>query len=198
MNSIDAQQELAFIKKVIADSRTAISGDGKDLIVWGLVVVIGMVTSYVAIQFDYTISKLLLWAALIGIGWTYTLVNEFQNRKKNRFKTFGGKILGSLWMGCGIVMTLVGFLTTTTGALKSWGIIPMISLVLGIGYLVTGVVHDNRWTRLSALGWWGGAIIMFIWPGQYMFLLFSAMMIAFQIVPGMKLYQQWKSQHASE
>lgn len=198
MDAIDAQQELAFIKKVIDDSRTAISSNGKDLIVWGLLVVIGMVTMFVDSQLGYTIPKLLLWAALIGIGWTYTLVSVYQNRKKTRFRTFGGKILGSLWMGCGIVMTLIGFLTTTTGALKSWGIIPMISLVLGIGYLVTGVVHDNRWTRLSAFGWWGGGIIMLIWPGQYMFLLFGAMMIVFQIFPGVKLHQQWKLQHAGE
>jgi len=196
MDSIDAQQELAFIKKVIDDSRTAIGGEGKDLIVWGLLVVIGMVTMFIDSQFGFAISKLVLWAALIGIGWTYTLISEFQHRKRTRFRTFGGKILGSLWMGCGIVMTLIGFLATTTGALKSWAIVPMISLILGIGYFVTGVVHDNLWTRRSAYGWWGCAIVMLIWPGQYMFLLFAAMMIMFQILPGFKLYQQWKSQYA--
>jgi hypothetical protein len=198
MNQIDAQQELAFIKKVIDDSRTAIGGEGKDLIVWGVIVVIGMVTMFVDAQLGYSISKLLLWGALIGIGWLYTLVSQFKNRKKTRFKTFGGKILGTLWMGCGIVMTFIGFLAPITGALKSWAIIPMIALVLGIGYLVTGVIHDSRWTRLSALGWWFGAIVMFIWPGQHTYLLYSAMMIVFQIIPGVKLYQQWKLQHAGQ
>jgi hypothetical protein len=198
MESIDAQQELAFIKKIIADSRTAISDDGKGLIVWGVLVVIGMVTMYVAFQFKYNISTMLLWAALISIGWVYSIVNAVQNRTKKRFSTFGGRVLGSLWLGCGIVMTIIGFLSPTTGALKPWAIVPMISLVMGIGYLGTGVIHDDRWTRLSALGWWLGAIVMLLWPGYYMFLLFSGMMIVFQIWPGIKLYQQWKSLHASE
>ena len=198
MDSINAQSELAFIKKVIADSRTAIIDDGKELIVWGLLVVIGMLTMYFAMQFDYKISKLLLWATLIGIGCVYTTVNYFQSRKKKRFATFGGKILGSLWLGCGIVMTIIGFIAPFTGAVKPWAIVPMTSLVIGVGYLVTGVIHDDRWTRLSAIGWWLGAIVMLLWPGYYMFLLFAAMMIVFQIFPGIKLYHQWKSQHASE
>jgi|WetSurMetagenome_2_1015567.scaffolds.fasta_scaffold24806_2 hypothetical protein len=198
MEPIDAQQELAFIRKVMADSRTAISDDGKGLIVWGTLVVAGMVTMYASFQFGYPISKTLLWAVLIGLGWVYTIFHEMQNRKTKRFSTFGGRIVGSLWLGCGVVMTIVGFLSPMTGALKPWAIIPVSSLVIGIGYLVTGVVYDDRWTRFSALGWWAGAIVMMLWPGYYLFLLFSAMMIIFQIVPGVRLYQQWRLHQTSE
>jgi len=198
MDSMDAQQELSFIRKVIEDGRRAISDDGKELIVWGLLVVVGMATMFVSLQFEFAISKVWLWGALIGIGWTYTIVREIRTRKRNRFTTFGGRILGSLWMGCGIVMTLVGFLAPATGAIKPWAIIPIISLILGIGYLVTGVVHDDRWMRMSAAGWWVGAVVMLLWPGYYMFLLFGGLIIVFQIVPGVKLYREWQAQHSSE
>ncbi len=197
MDTIDARQELAFIKKVIADSRTAISDDGKGLIVWGVLVTIGMVIMYVSFQLDYNFSKILLWAALIGLGWAYTLGHEMQRGRKKRFSTFGGRILGSVWLGCGIVMTVIGFLSPVTEAVKPWAIIPIASLVIGIGYLVTGVVHDDRRIRVYSLGWWLGGIVMLLWPGYYMFLLFGAMIIVFQIFPGVRLYRQWKSQHAS-
>jgi hypothetical protein len=198
MNTIDAQQELAFIKKVITDSRTAISDDGKGLIVWGVLVTIGMVIMYVTFQLDYNIPKILLWAVLIGLGWVYTLVHEMQRGRKKRFSTFGGRILGSVWLGCGIVMTIIGFLSPATGAVKPWAIVPIACLVIGIGYLVTGVIHDDRWIRVASLGWWLGGITMMLWPGYYMFLLFGAMMIVFQITPGVRLYRQWKSQQASD
>jgi hypothetical protein len=53
------------------------------------------------------------------------------------------------------------------------------------------VVYDVKWIRNLAFGWWGGAIIMFIFPGLYHLLLMAWMMIAFQTIPGYIIHKNW-------
>jgi hypothetical protein len=48
-----------------------------------------------------------------------------------------------------------------------------------------------------AYGWWAAAIITFFWPGEYAVLLLGLLLILFQLIPGLVLYQNWeKKSHA--
>lgn len=91
-------------------------------------------------------------------------------------------------------MTLIGFLGMYSGALKAWGISPMMSSVLGIAYFISGIVYGDSWIKYLSLGWWGGAVVMFLLPSLHILLVFAAMMILFQIVPGIIFYIKWKNE----
>ncbi|MBI3585818.1 MAG: hypothetical protein HY088_01650 [Ignavibacteriales bacterium] len=194
MTEQEAQQELAFIKKVMSDSRRVLVYDGKEFITWGVLTVVGMLIMYFAKVFDVQVSTFWLWGILIGGGWLYSLAIGLSRHKSPNTKTFGGTILGSVWLACGIAMTLIGFVVPLSGAIKLWAIIPLISMVSGVGYFITGVIHGSTWIRNSSLGWWLGAVIMLYWPGSYMFLFFAGMMVAFQIIPGVFFYRKWKQE----
>ncbi len=77
MTENEAQQELAFIKKVMEDSRRIIAYDGKDFTFWGILVTVGMVLMYVNIVFQFHISSMVLWGSFIGTGWIFSIVRGF-------------------------------------------------------------------------------------------------------------------------
>ena len=46
--SQDPSQELAFIRKIMAESRRALAEDGKPYIAWGIIVALGMTDTYLS------------------------------------------------------------------------------------------------------------------------------------------------------
>jgi hypothetical protein len=194
MNQIDAKDEIAFIKKVIEDSKRTVGGGNLSSVIWGVIVVIGMILTYLHIVALHSLDPGLVWIILISLGWLYTAYSMIKQRKKPSTKTFGGRILSSVWIACGIALTSIGFYATSTGAIKTWAIIPLCCMIIGIGYYVTSDIVASRITKLIAIVWWIGGLLVMTWPGSYMFLLFAGMMIAFQIVPGIKYHLEWKQQ----
>lgn len=194
MNTQNPHEEIAYIKNIINDSKRIIKDDGKGFIIWGILVTIGMLLTYFLTYFNEHTYDWLIWPVVIGIGWIYTLITEIKRVKRSKVTTFAGKILGALWFSSGIAMTVIGFLGGYTGAYSGVYITPLISNVLGISYLVSGVLYGKKWISLLSVGWWLGASVMFIWPGLYTLLLFSGMMIFFQTIPGIILYRQSKKE----
>ncbi|HAP36082.1 MAG TPA: hypothetical protein DCQ28_09125 [Bacteroidetes bacterium] len=198
MEEIEARDELVFIKKVIEDSRRMIVYDGNDFIVWGILVAVGMIAMYVNIVFQYYLSPLLLWGILIGMGWVYSLIRGFVVHRRSHERTFAGKVISSVWLSCGIVMTLIGFALPALGVIKGWEIMPLIALVTGIAYYITSIVITEKWVRYSAYGWWIGALLIAAFPGKYIFLIYAGMMVCFQIVPGIVLQRHYKNQFVKQ
>ena len=194
MDTKQAELEITLIKKMMEDSRKIIACDGKDFIVWGVLVLIGLIGTYVleSIRIYNYISW--LWIIVIVVGWIYSITIHWIGKSRIRVSTLAGKIIGGIWLSCGIAMTLIGFLGMYSGALKDWGISPMMSIVLGIAYFTSGIVYANSSVKYLALGWWGGAVIMFLYPGLHILLIFAAMMVLFQIIPGIIFYIKWKNE----
>ncbi len=194
MTDINAQQELAFIKKVMNDSRKILIDDGKGLIFWGILVTIGLLLTYLAIVGKWTASMGWLWPGLIAFGWIYTIVTEVRRERKRSTKTFAGKIIGGLWFSIGISATIIGFVGPFTGAYHGVHISTLISIVLGIGYLLSGLLYGKTWLSLLSIGWWTGAIIMLFMQNLETILIMIGMMLLFQIVPGFILYKEFKNE----
>ncbi len=69
---------------------------------------------------------------------------------------------------------------------------PIISLIMGAAYYVTGIINDDKFITRLSYGWWIGAIIMFYWKSYYTFLMFAAMIVLFQILPNLYYYKKHK------
>ena len=195
MEKHDAELEISMIKQIMDDSKKIVVDDGKGYIIWGVLIVIGLLGTYFLI-----LSKLYnyigwLWIASIGAGWIYTIIIHAVKGHKKKARTFAGKILGALWFSCGISMTIVGFVGTGTGSYGAYIISPLMAVILGVAYFVTGFIYGMAWVRNLALGWWIGAIVTFVWTGMYSLLVFAGMMIALQIIPGIILYSKFKKEY---
>ena len=193
MNEKAAVEELAFIKNIISQSRKSFALNGKPYIFWGILIVIGLFLEYIRgidlIEFNY---MFIVWILLIAIGWGYAYVDSRKHKRESPSRTLAGKILGGMWLACGISMTIVGFLGTISGAIKGVYVSPVLSLILAIAYFLTGIIYDYKWQRNLSIGWWLGAIFMFFFPGEHTVLIMALMMIFLQIVPGIILLNKVK------
>ena len=192
MNTHEAIEELEFIKKVIDDTRNVIVDNGFSFIFWGIIIVIGLLSTYAAILLDYNFPYAWNWILVIGFGWAYSLYSGYKHGKHAKVQTFSGKLLGAVWISAGISMTILGFVGTFAEAYHGVYISPLVSTILGISFFISGFLYDKRWITYISAGWWMGAIIMFIYPYLYTLLIMSAMMIVFQIIPGIIIYRESK------
>ena len=194
MTDLDAQQELAFIKKVMTDSRKILIDDGKGTIFWGLLISFGLLITYLSVAQRWESTLSWFWPALIGFGWIYTIVTEIRHERKRRAITFAGKIVGAVWIAFGISATIIGFVGTVSGAYHSVIISPLIAVLLGNAFLVSGLLYGKSWVSYLSIGWWGGAIIMFFMQNLETLLIMIGMMILFQVIPGIILYREFKKE----
>lgn len=190
MEQIDARQELAFIKKVMADSRNVTVYNGLHFIAWGILVALGQFGTYGIIVLNLNKSySLWLWIGIVVLGWAISWAIALSHKKNERVKTFAGKLLGNIWLAFGITTMLVGFVGGFTGRGDPN---PVVAAIMGMAYYLSGLVLGQRFVKYLGFIWWSGAVLMFVLAGLYQFLVFGSMMILFQVIPGIVLYRQWK------
>ena len=93
MNTNEAIEELEFIKKVIDDTRKVIIDNGFGFIFWGIIIVIGLLSTYAAILFDFHFPYASNWITVIGIGWIYSIYSGIKHGRRTKVHSFSGKLL---------------------------------------------------------------------------------------------------------
>lgn len=190
------QDDLAFIKKIIEESRRNVCAIGIHLIVWGFIVPIGLITNWFLINNQMPgKNEMILWVVVIGMGWLFEMIYGWRVDRKKPVRTYAEKVDGFLWLSIGITLTILGFVGSGTGAIHTHSISPVFSTILAIGYFLSGIIYDVKWIRNLAFGWWGGAIVMFLIPGLYHLLLMAGMMIVFQAIPGFIIQKTWAEKY---
>jgi hypothetical protein len=195
METKQAESEIAVIKKIMEDSKRIAASDGKDFILWGVLVLLGVLGMYYLLMMNLYDYIGLLWGIDILIGWIFSITMHIRSQRKSRVHTFAGKILGGLWASCGIAMSIIGFVAGMTGALSGWTIFPVIGIILGIAYFVTGIIYGYTWVNYLSFGWWIGSIFMLFFPGIYNLIVFAFMMTFLQIIPGIIFYLRWRREY---
>lgn len=192
MENETIQQDLHFIKQIMADSRQAFVDNGLRLIGWGILCVTGIIAWYACMLFQIALNALILWAAVVLAGFLWTLTINRRLRRQYHSCTFAYKMMRAVWLVCGLALTIVGFV----GFLRiDVQIMPaLFAIIMGIGMALSGMIM-GRWLIISCTGgWWLGAILMFFFPWKYYFLVFAGLMVVFAILPGIALYSSWKKE----
>lgn len=186
-------EELAFIHRIMTESREKISMDGRSAIMWGVIVAIGMIATYLTALAGKDFGIGWLWMGMSFLGVAYTI---FYERKVERFRpvhTLVGRVLGSVWAAVGssigIFISMV-FLTNGMGremALNPYFILPVTAILTSIGYFLSGKLTGLRWLEFVAGAWMLGAIGFMFFPSIHGLLVYAVMMILFHVVPGVIL-----------
>src|SRR5690349_8422522 len=135
INLTQSETELETIKKIMEDSRRVITDNGWHYILWGLVVTCALLASYIKVLGMVSAKYYgMMWFILMISTWIAETIIEKRKNRKAAPKTFGGKLLSSLWSAAGVCMFIFGFVGTITGAYNPGFICPMISTVLGVTY----------------------------------------------------------------
>lgn len=193
-----AEFEISYIKKMMEDSRRSLGESGIGYIMWGVLVVIGIVFNYLRIIDATQINPLYVWIIVIGLGWVVTIWGMKKAKKQHNPRTMLGRVLSSVWIAAGISMTLIGFTGTMSGSIGGYSVLPLMSIVLGIAYFVSGTVYSEKWIKLIGFGWWAAASGFFYWKNVNSLLVFAFLMVVFQIVPGIYFYIKWRKQYSNK
>lgn len=195
------EEELQYIRKIIADSRARFAQSGEPYIIWGLIIAIGMGLSYLSLILRHDLYTGYIWPALILFGWG-SMIYLYRKRRKEepRAKSIIERIDSAIWGTCGGTLGL-GLILILDQSNLSGGNVPPIyplytcffaSMILGIAYYLTGVVNDLRWLRNIGFAWWAGAIVMYLWPTVHVLGIYAGMLILFQVIPGIILQRRYR------
>ena len=184
MNTPDPQQEIAYIKGIIDDSRQIIADNGLGFVFWGVLVSIGLFINYTVLANDYALKVQTVWLVIFAFGIAFTAWGIYQDRHHKKVETLAGKFLGAIWIAFLVTMVINGFLGSMYPALAA--------SLLGMAYFPTGYATGFSVFRYLAAGWWTAATIMFLFPGLYTVALFAALMLLLQALPGILIYRRCK------
>lgn len=192
MTTDTLRDDLAYIKNIVEQSRRNLCLSGVHLVVWGILVSIALIVSWILALYGIGgLTEWIHWGLVIAGGWLFELIYHRQVNRKRPVRTYAEKVDGYLWLAIGISLMITGFIGVFTNAIEVQYLSPIISLILAIGYFGSGVIYDVPWLRNLAFGWWGGAVIMFLFPGPFHLLIMAGMMIAFQTIPGFIISRTW-------
>lgn len=193
MDEKSAIEDIQFIRKIIDEGKKRVVYNGMDYIIWGIIVIIGMISTFIFIMNKVYFNYSWIWAALISIGWIYSLYNSRVEKIKSP-STYAGNLLAAVWLATGVGMTIIGFIGTTMGTVAPMSISPILSIILGSAYYISGKIVGSKWLSNLSFGWWIGGIILFYVTSVYSFLIMALLMLFFQTIPGILLYRKYKKE----
>lgn len=192
-----AENELSFIKKVMEDSRRYTIDNGMGFILWGVLGVIGMAVILAGDIIGFNVSSLYLWIAIFLIGFIITFITARRESRACKVSTLAGRMLGAVWIGCLVTVFMVFFIPFFFNDIPGRLLTAVIILIVGAGYFISSFIFNYKWIMYNAFAWWAGAFIIMAFKIPYIGLItLSALLIFFQVVPGMVLYNKWKKELA--
>src|SRR5437764_6120039 len=111
-NTYTAQEEIAYIRRIITESRSAFVEDGKPYIAWGIIVALCMTMTYISVltQTELYVGYWWLGLSLVGIGYIFYYGKK--KDEKEKIKSFIDRIQGAIWGACGSAIGLSVFIIT--------------------------------------------------------------------------------------
>jgi hypothetical protein len=194
MDKQQAQEDLAFIKRVMADSQRVLIDNGKIFIMLSLTALVGICIKIIKELLGYTFNNLYIWIPIIFAGWLITVLYKRQVYTRLGGQSYTTRAMDGIWTAFGISACILGIIGYISGGVLALAVAPVLMVLFGCGQYMSGMVSNLRWIRAMAYGWWSAAIITFFWPGEYAVLILGLLLILFQLIPGLMLYQQWKKE----
>lgn len=188
-NANSAAQDLAYIRRIMEEARHEMAERGEGFIIWGFVVLLGLLGTWL-IPMHYPGWALgIFWPALVIVGWIATWA-RLSRHNPGSMNSWAGKLCGAAWLACTIAMLLIFCAGIPAGVIPPEAIFGIVAAVVGIGVFLNGILVQLRWFRNLAFCWWAGAVAEFIWHGPLSILIMAILIIAFYLIPGFILNAQ--------
>lgn len=190
--TLSHQESLELIERMIQSARNKVTESGFHFFLWGILVVLASMSQYVMILNGLGKESNLVWLLMPVIGVPAALVYEFRRSKQaNKHTSDSEASYGKLWLGFGITLALMIFLSINLE-------VNPISFILGLVGLATFV--SGSLLRFSALTF--GAVVFWIAAAACLFvsnqnqLLINAVATALgYLIPAWMLYQRSRKAH---
>jgi hypothetical protein len=190
----DAKEQLDLITALVQDSRSALRENGFPYILWGGISSAGTLLSYLAAGLSREECIMPLWLILTSAGGIAMAVH-YGRAAKPKVRHVAERIYGTLWLciaAGGLGLWLIAMIFHTPYGIQEG--LAVLSVLIGIGYVVSGVITNYR--TLFALGilWMAGGGACLAVPARWTPALLGSMAFLFEFVPGLVMYIHAKKQ----
>lgn len=196
MENQQFQEDLRYVKSMIENSRRRLIDNGINYLTTAVFVGIGVIVSYILGVNGQQDVLPYLWIPLIFLMVIANIFLQSKIEKKSTKHTFIGKIFDAVWLSCGISISIITLLYFITLSIQLSTLFIAISAILGIGYYLTGVINELPFMKYLAYVWWIGTILSLLWnyigANYQLALLFSALVVIQQAIPGIIIYRKWR------
>ena len=179
--------DLAFIRRLMQGAReTAVDHSGH-LILWGFLQAAAGSLAYLVRQGAFYVSINWIWAVTIAIGFTGSGLLARRLRRSAPVNSLVNRVLAAIWIGCGLSLSLVGFLGAGTGSVPSPVMPGVKCVIIGCAFFASAPLFNRAFYWVLAGVWWilGSALLLRPSPGSS--LVFACAPILFMLVPGLML-----------
>jgi len=181
------EDDLAFIRRLMEGARAAEVDHSGHLILWGFLQAAAAGLAYLVHQGAFHFSITAIWAVAVGIGFTGSWLLALRSRRSAPVNSLVNRVLAAIWVGCGLSLSLVGFLGAGTGSMPS----PITSgakcVIIGCAFFASAPLFNRTGYWALAGVWWilGGALLVRPSLGSNLVFVFAP--ILFMLVPGLVL-----------
>jgi hypothetical protein len=187
MTESQAQQDLAYIRQIMDESRSFATVGGNHFIIWGSVLALALAGTWLVASGAWSASMSLLWLVCISAGWLLTAWLRWHQSRRALATHPSGINIAKSWMALGFAMTLSFFLGTWSGSLSVAAIPGMAAAFTGVGIYLNGLLARIPWLKNLAWVWWASAALMLIWRSNSVYALMAVLMLLLYVIPGVLL-----------
>jgi hypothetical protein len=183
-------EDLAFIRKVMEDSRRLVEDNGFYYVLWGGLCILGAGLSYLAGSLGFPALIPFIWClAFGGAGLASALVSR---KERKRAKSLAATLIGRVWWSSCLLGAVITAGLAISGALSLPIAMAICSAVIAAGFLLSGAVSGSRGLALVSIPWWLGGLLIGRLPFIWAPLALTCLTFFFEFLPGLVMYIRWK------
>lgn len=190
---LSTRDSLQLIESMINKAQNRFNENGHLYLLWGWVVLICSITSFITIYF-YGNGKILMYVWMLTIPTViYQMIYLARIKKSTAVRTYTDEINSYVWLVFVIMGFLVGIIIGRSGQPQLFN--PLVLMLYGMPTFLSGVILKFKPLRIGAVCCWILALVSVLIPYQFSFLLLGLAVITTWIVPGYLLRSRFKTQH---
>ena len=181
------EDDLAFIRRVMEGARETASDGSGHLILWGCLLATAQTLTYLVRQGHMTLSVTVIWAVTVTIGFAGSSLLGNRNLKRAPVNSLVNRLLSSIWIGCALSLSLIGFLGQGSGSLPPQVAPGIEAVVIGMSFFASAVLPNHAIYWLLATVWWILGGVLLARPSPEANLVIAGGLVLLMVAPGVVL-----------
>ena len=187
------QESLQLIQSMINKAQNRFYENGHLYLLWGWVIVVCSIASFVSIYF-FQNQKNLSYIWMLTLPTTvYQMIYLARVKKNKTVKTYADEINGYVWLVFVCMGFLVGIIIGKSGHVALFN--PLILMLYGMPTFLSGVILKFKPLRIGAICCWVLSLLSVFVPIEFSYLLLTMAVISAWLVPGYLLRIRFKNQN---
>lgn len=193
--TLSPQEQLDMIERLVQEARRSFIYTGYPSVVWGMLVSVGVVLTYLFVRSASYALIGPLWLGVFVVGFVLVARYYASIRRRQKRSVLVEQMFGHLWLFILGLCFLAGvFAWLFPARLSLPQLLCCISLLVATGYWVSSVLTAYVLLKLVAGGWVVQAFLVFWIPSYWASLSMGIWAFLFEAVPGLYLYVKERKQ----